>query len=301
MPGGLLTICYLPDRLEHRMDLARGLESLCGELPRLRQLDIWANHSHWLKDHNFIHQDFTDEQGFDPLCEAIRKLSQTTVVKLSVEGIAISADLFKNRRQHATGDKESWESLQNLSIRTFLMGSNGKWFLTGDASSRKPELVTYESSESEYDEEDDHGDDSNESDNDEEVVKTYSKAFDDWEFYEKRHEYADQGPRVEHTWRDKIDPNTLGPFLGDYADTIVNNMPYLHQACLGIGEDEAPFVTIRCQDSGHPTRPNRRWWKVEWCNVVKDSLPDGLEAKWDDWAGETGMIEMECLGNFHRF
>ena len=90
MPGGLLTICYIPDRLEHRMDLARGLESLCGELPRLRQLDIWANHSHWLKDHNFIHQDFTDEQGFDPLCEAIRKLSQPTVVKLSVEGIAIS-------------------------------------------------------------------------------------------------------------------------------------------------------------------------------------------------------------------
>ncbi|KAK8080323.1 hypothetical protein PG997_008141 [Apiospora hydei] len=79
-------------------------------------------------------EDFTEGQGIDPLCEAIRRLAQPTVKVLMVGRFAISADLFRNRRQHATREENSWKALEKIVLWTHLMDATGRWYLDDEAS-----------------------------------------------------------------------------------------------------------------------------------------------------------------------
>ncbi|KAK7978374.1 hypothetical protein PG988_005864 [Apiospora saccharicola] len=87
-------------RFKHRKEFATGLESLCGKLPCLKKLTIQRSpaNGYPITDHSFRCQDLTDDQGVDPLCEAIRKLAQPTVTHLTIEGHGVSADPFSNQR-----------------------------------------------------------------------------------------------------------------------------------------------------------------------------------------------------------
>ncbi|KAK8051768.1 hypothetical protein PG993_003153 [Apiospora rasikravindrae] len=121
------------DRLKYRLDFACGLDSLCGTLPLLEEFSIMTGRPD-VSDHPQLHRpDFTDGEGFDPLCEAIRRLTQPTVRVLMVGGIVITADLFTNRRPHATSDNDMWKSLEEIVVRTTVMDSTGRWYLGDEA------------------------------------------------------------------------------------------------------------------------------------------------------------------------
>ncbi|KAK7956423.1 uncharacterized protein PG986_005645 [Apiospora aurea] len=122
------------DRIKYRLDLACGLDSLCGTLPLLRKFTMETYFDDAWHDPGISCQDFTVAQGFDPLCEAIRRLTQPTVESLEIGRIAISADLFTNRRQNAAGDENSWKRLRKLVIWTILSDSTGRWYFTNGGS-----------------------------------------------------------------------------------------------------------------------------------------------------------------------
>ncbi|KAK6857288.1 hypothetical protein PG995_007475 [Apiospora arundinis] len=118
-------------RLSQRDAVVRGLNSLCGKLPCMRRLFIGRKDEHASKSNNFTFYDLTDEEGVDPLCEAIRKLAQPTVEVLHLSGLNFSQDLLRNRRHaYNAGTDDTWPQLGWLHIHTGLIASNGEWYTT---------------------------------------------------------------------------------------------------------------------------------------------------------------------------
>lgn len=271
-------------RQDHRTALAKGLDDLRERLPVLSKLHIRRQGGWDPVNHSFTCQDFSDIDGVDVLCEAIRRLAQTEhLTRLDLTNILISADLFHNRRSN--GADVAWPTLRQLQIQDGIVSSNGKWYYTGD-----PDEV--EAGET------DPEDLADDVDSD-----TDSAASDESEDHSERDAIAN-GSRPAHQWRLNPDPETFDPLVKTMADTILHRMPALEYAGLDIGSEleEAVGITVQCVNRGIGffQAPDRvrdtaedkavRRFKT-WVGITTQwELPRDIRSLWEQWVGEGGQV-----------
>ncbi|KAK8093879.1 hypothetical protein PG997_000564 [Apiospora hydei] len=265
-------------RQEHRTAFARGLDSLCGHLPRLKELTIrcFPEKNHPIRDHSFRCQDFTDSQGVDLLCEAIRKLAQPTVTHLTLDGGMVSSDLFHSQRTgspDAQGD--AWHSLQQLDVIAEWVSPNGSWYITGLKESSEANQSATAQIES--------------------VPYIKGAPIDEWDSGGQMN--ASLNGQLGNYWRDKLDSATVEPLLSAWADTLVHRMPCLQVGTLRMPgfPDPASFFA-GCAEAGQqfptdqwggdvPARSPRRHWCIKWSNVKELLVGTELQRKWKAWVG----------------
>ncbi|KAI1874075.1 uncharacterized protein JN550_002654 [Neoarthrinium moseri] len=196
----------------------------------------------------------TDEDGVDQLCAAIRRLAQPTVVSLTLENFLISSDLFEDRINNCPTDtSDTWHALESLWISGSPVAPNGHWYFTGDPLRYSPD---YEAS-------------SPISDSDNEI-DTESEASDECD--NQHDKYRQENGRLPfHQWRLQVDSDTMDPLLHSYTDAILH---------------------LGCDSKGHPTKPDKRWWDIFVYAVGQWLVPGSLFEKWEEWAGEKGMVHM---------
>ncbi|ROW02449.1 hypothetical protein VMCG_06106 [Cytospora schulzeri] len=218
-------------RREHRLALANGLKGLRDRLPKLKRLRIERTGAEDPRNHSFAASSAAvddRETGVDPLCEAIRELSQGTLSDLELINILISPDLFRSGRNAGSeqADTTSWPHLQHLRIVSGLLAPSGEWYYTGDPDEEEPgwgSPIIDERSMS-----------SNSSDSDASVESA-------------DHEERDavvNGYRPYHPWRNRPDTR-FDSLMLDFADAASKHrMPSLQWASLDVGLDQSVAVGI---------------------------------------------------------
>ncbi|KAI1387574.1 uncharacterized protein F4822DRAFT_287214 [Hypoxylon trugodes] len=264
-------------RKEHRRALAAGLLAL--DLPRLTYLRISRQTNTTVRNHSFDCGNLEDD-GIDPLNDALRKLSQSSpLVHLElIGGILVSSDLFLDRRAHGH-DSSVWPTLRSFRIQAEIIAPNGKWYYTGDPKAVEAEPISYYSSS-----------------DDEDAMDSSTEPEDD----ESRDAVAN-GREPTHEWRVQPDPNTFNPLAESMADAVLR-MPRLASGTLEIeaytgqyvdlilicaeaGED---FIRAPGSQFGSPEDKRVRRWHVWVGPDTKWEAPVEVKTKWREWLGENG-------------
>lgn len=281
-------------RKDHRVALGNELRALSSKLPKLERLCIRWQDGLDPSNHSFACGDL-QRGGVDMLCDAIRHLAENCQLKeLQLENIMISPDLFR----HSPSGKSSsplmadqkpptFPNLKRFDIKSGILGSNGKWYYTGDPAS-------VEASEGDLilDDDDTEGDIDSDDSGDEDNST--------------RDRFVN-GERPHYEWRTRPDPETFNPLIQDLTDTMLKRMPSLQWARLeiGYGLDEFVGITIQYCEAGQPSicppgkRRKRPWVEditVRRCKtwVGKGSewdIPSDVIATWREWAGASGSVE----------
>lgn len=219
-------------RREHRLALANGLRGLRERLPQLKRLRIKRMGLRDPVNHSFaattlaIHD---QETGVDPLCEAIRDLSQGTLAELELVSIILSPDLFRDGRNAGPGQPDTtvWPHLQRLKITAGLLAPSGEWYYTGDPDDVEQGWGSPVDGRSESD---DGG----------------SNASGDSADHEEQ-DLVVNGQRPHHAWRTRPDARFESLML-DLADAASKRrMPSLQWACLNFGLDQSDAVGIKAR------------------------------------------------------
>ncbi|KAK8099785.1 uncharacterized protein PG998_013026 [Apiospora kogelbergensis] len=309
-----LSISYKDDhyrwhrrRRQDRADLAKGLAGLQA-LPQLQHLCIEFERED-PGNQNFVDQNLEDDDGVDPLCDALRRFGQvegSPLRRLTLYNIMISEDLFSNR--HA--DTATWPSLEELDIHVFTVAPSGKYYFTGDDYESEEESENANGS----DEDDDEDEDSDEY----EVSDTHSNStereFDgecdssDEQSAERlRRPDAAERDKPYHIWRDRPDPATFNPLALQFAAAVARrSMPRLQSAKLTMTYSGLHLweVTLWCQEAGVADP----WWS-DWAGKRRCETPEvrlwkymrehrlgpwkpspEIVDEWRKWLGEDGLI-----------
>lgn len=217
-------------RREHRLALAKGLRGLRELLPQLKKLSIERSGAHDPSNHSFAATSLSvvdQETGIDPLCEAIRELSQGTLVELELISVLLSPDLFRDGRiaGPVKADTTVWPHLQHLKITSGLLAPSGEWYYTGSPDDEEPGWG------SPIDERSASSDDSG------------SDASVDSADHEDR-DVVVNGQRPYHPWRTRPDV-AFDSLMLDLADAASHGrMPSLKSAQLDFGLDQSQAVGV---------------------------------------------------------
>ena len=98
--------------------LVEGVESLCGNLPRLRDLRLTRGSYYGIDEHGDQPKDFT--RGTDRLGQAVRRLAQPTVRNLHISGFFLSRDFFCSPDSEGrdtdseASDEDEWKALRHF-------------------------------------------------------------------------------------------------------------------------------------------------------------------------------------------
>lgn len=278
-------------RREHRVALADGLRGLAGRLPRLAELKICRRGGgDDPVNHSFDCQDFSDPEGVDLLCEAIRQLAQSgSLTRLELEDVLISPDLFQNRRPRDEGAPAvdaPWSALRYLEIRGGILSSNGRWLYTGNPDD--VEISTGTPRLSDEDESDDSDSDSD--------------LSDDSEDNDER-DAAANGARPHHYWRMHPDAEAFDPLVEAMADAMLHRMPALEHGCLDVGSHlpDMVYVAILAEKQGTALRTSDRVGGTREELAVRRlksmigrethwDVPRGVRSMWEEWVGEDGHV-----------
>ncbi|KAK6823532.1 hypothetical protein PG987_013789 [Apiospora arundinis] len=270
------------------------------------------------KNQNFIDQNLEDDDGVDPLCDALRRFGQVEAPlrRLTLYNIMLSEDLFCNRRlpQGADADTATWPLLEELDIHVYTVAPSGEYYFTGD-----------DNSEEDSDDDDDDGDEDDEEDEEDEedsdeydVSDTHSNSpvreFDgecdssDEQSAERlRRPDAAKRDKPVHIWRDRPDPATFNPLALEFAAAVARrSMPQLQSAKLTMtyGGFALHEVTLWCKEAGVADG----WWS-DWAGKRRSDMPivrlwkymrenrlgpwkpsKEIVDEWRKWLGEDGLI-----------
>lgn len=282
-------------RKEHRVALGNGLRALSSKLPKLERLSIRRQDGGDPSNHSFACSDLQDDDGVDPLCDAIRHLAESCHLReLQLENIMISPDLFRpspSSKCLPMADHESptFPDLRRLDINSGILAPSGQWYYTGDPAS-------VEASEGDYirdDDDDTEGDVDSDEDSGDEDNSTRDRFVN--------------GERPHHEWRTRPDPDMFDPLIQDLTDAVLKRMPSLQWARLeiGCGLDEFVGIIIQCCEAGQPfVRPPGKRRKRPWVEDVmvrrckawigrgsEWDVPSDVLAIWQEWAGASGSVE----------
>ncbi|KUI66789.1 hypothetical protein VM1G_02267 [Cytospora mali] len=258
-------------RREHRLALANGLRGLRECLPQLKRLRIERMGAPDPRNHSFestrlaIHD---QENGVDPLCVAIRDLSQGTLAELELVNILLSPDLFRDGRNVGPGQADTtvWPHLQRLKITAGLLAPSGEWYYTGDPDDEESGWG------SPVDEGSESSDDSG------------SAASVDSADHEER-DLVVNGQRPHHPWRTRPDAGFESLML-DIADAASEKrMPRLQWANLNFGLDRHDAVGIKARrmQAGQALvdSPGRVALEEDDVSVSRLKLWVGMHTRWD--------------------
>ncbi|KAK8107058.1 uncharacterized protein PG998_009071 [Apiospora kogelbergensis] len=307
-------------RLQRRNELAQGLTSLCGKLPRLKRLTLQRNpgNANPIRNHSFRCQDFTDDQGIDLLCEAIRKLSQPTVTHLSMIGGHLSSDLFVDRRSKLDSPgADTWHALQRLILKVDFMSPDGRWYGTGRRARKDPRLnrpaspdtptSALEVSDSEESESEESGsDDESASERDEKLIEGETQAVDEWGGWALE-DCSVNGDRPCKEWRREVDATTLETLLCAWSDALLQDrMPRFKTGELVMPDYRwaSSIFAAECASAGQKLpsvarmdrfapRPETRRWAFDLDNMEDWKAGEELMNKWRQWVGETGSVTID--------
>ncbi|KAI0881466.1 uncharacterized protein GGS22DRAFT_196418 [Annulohypoxylon maeteangense] len=264
-------------RKEHRLALAAGLTTL--KLPKLTHLSIHRKTTIDVYNHSFECSDL-EEDGFDALNDALRKLSQTApLTDLVLTGALVSPDLFRSR---CTTDLDSsiWPTLRNFSVKADIIAPSGLWYYTG-----VPDAMELATGSDYGDEDEDEDEDSESSDSDDNVDR----------------DAVANGVRPSHVWRTRPDPDLFNTLVQDMAGAVLR-MPQLRTGTLDIGPRYGELVDIilKCAEAtcAFDDRPDGRWdedeekstrrWHTWVGSATEWEMPEDVRALWARWLGDSG-------------
>lgn len=280
-------------RKEIRKALGTGMNSL--DLPMLERLHLRGGILR-LMNHSLFCGDLRDEDGVDPLNSAIHKLLQRSPIKwLELEGL-VSSELF-------TGDNDNtdstWPTLEQFEIRGSEVAPSGKWYSTGDPTSR------YSGHTEGY------GSDAGsvELSSDSDISWHRSPRDDSGSEDHSDRDAVRNGKRPEYEWRDQVDWEMLTPLLVAMA-RAVQRMPKLQQGSLLVG-DIGPSVCVQCAASGFcyanvetrhaaplPYEPKNfrtcRFFvgrSYDGPFLPLEQVPEEVRDAWREWLGDDGEME----------
>ncbi|KAK3368527.1 hypothetical protein B0H63DRAFT_515115 [Podospora didyma] len=294
-------------RKQHRKALAKSLT-----LPLLRPdglrnllyLKISNNDARTPEYHCYKRGNLQDNNGVDPLNDAIRKLGQQTPLqeltlqdtlhqKSGRNGLAIVGVAF----------------LQRFYILAHIVAPSGEWYFTGDkaACKRKIRRICAVNWGDESPVEDSSTDDDKSDIPSEEGAEPDDHGWHDGE--EDR-----VGPRL--LWRDMPDSDTLGPLLVAMARGLGQDMPRLRHGTLYVrceslsSYDPDYNVEVQCAAAGWPfaldlfqsenglANPHQAVSSVRTCRISLGRsvhswvVPDEMKSAWRDWLGDDGVLEI---------
>ncbi|OTB00313.1 hypothetical protein M426DRAFT_324363 [Hypoxylon sp. CI-4A] len=264
-------------RKEHRLALAAGLTTL--DLPKLTWLSILRETSTSVFNHSYEHGDL-EEDGFDALNDALRKLSQSAPLKdLALTGALISSDFFRSRRT-TNPDSSIWPTLETFRIQADLITPGGLWYYTGDPDAVEP------GAGSDIWDSDLDTDDEDASDSDDNVDR----------------DAVANGTRPTHTWRTRPDPDLFDSLVEDMAGAVLR-MPRLRMGSLEVNSPthgETVDIILKCAEAGHgfDDRPDSRddsdegkstrRWHAWVGNATEWEVPESVKRLWTEWLGDSG-------------
>jgi hypothetical protein len=216
------------------------------------------------RNHSLFCGDLRDEDGVDPLNSAIRRLSQRSPIKrLEIEGL-VSGELF-------TGDnpESTWSTLRQFQITGSIIAPDGRWYYTGDPTTREPSATS------------DYGSDADSE--------------------ERRSSDSDISWRYE--WREKPDWQMLTPILVAMARAVLR-MPNLQRGSLLVGS-KGHGVCVQCAapgfryvDAEEKEPANSRRCRIYVAEGYDDcfflplsQVPGEVRSAWREWLGEGGEME----------
>ncbi|KAK8037860.1 hypothetical protein PG991_001206 [Apiospora marii] len=216
----LYFFCYDPAigrhqaRLAQRDALARALNSLCGKLPRLKDLEIHRIEYHSVSNHSLACQRLVDAEGIDLVCEAVRKLAQPTVEKLCLSNWLISADLFLDKRDPSA--VKTWPRLEDLDVSSSVMAPNGKWYVTGQPSDEPFDPAPHPDDTLRF------------------MANMDAKAGMGTE-PAGAGTARENGADMHHRWRLHVDSNMMDPLLESLTEAVTQHMPKRREVKFLIG------------------------------------------------------------------
>jgi hypothetical protein len=274
-----------------RKALGTSLNSL--DLPMLERLNLQGGILR-LRNHSLFCGDLRDEDGVDPLNSAILKLSQRSPIKwLKLKGL-VSSELF-------TGDnpESTWPTLQQFQITGSQIAPSGKWYCTGDPTSRDPGHTEGYGSDA----------DSVELSSDSDISWHRSPRDDSGSDDDSDRDAIRNGKRPEYEWREKLDWAMLTPLLVAMA-RAVQRMPNLRRGSLLVGS-EGHGVCVQCAAPGFcyanvetrqaaplPYEPKNfrtcRFYVAEHYDepfLPLEQVPEEVRDAWREWLGDDGEME----------
>jgi hypothetical protein len=263
-------------RTQHLAAMDELLEELKGpghtKVTKLTLLRITATD---IRNHSFSAPDITGGNHKPFLSKLPSQLREVVANDMLITSSAFACQ---------DGD-ECLSSLENFDIRVNLVGSDGKWFYTGDPESEEAGMASPEGSP-----------DSDDSDDEEET--------DDDEDDEQAHA-VENGRKPTHEWRSRPDPDLFNKLVSDMTDAVFK-MPKLRTGRMDIAAtaDRELFIQVGCAMPGQRIHIGkaeddnmcRRWIAyiekgAEW------EIPGELYEKWEKWVGEDGAIDITNIPN----
>lgn len=252
--------------------LVSGLQSLQGQLPLLKRLEIKRISPDCVMNHDYC-PDQLDSDDIDEVSEAIRELAQPTVEELVLDNFFLSRDLFCSRRSNTKEDNDDiWRALRRLDVSAQLVGPDGKWYTTGSA----PATL------------------------DPPPDEPIQGQIGPWD-----------GDRACIPWRRSIDSDTTEPLLDDLTKVAHDRMPRLRELTLDLhsSDDLDDYLPIwsyhqdrdiinrehwdkfepRLRVSCH-TEPWRQWTVDRYLGAREWYIPRGLHWQWKEFAGQDGVV-----------